>query len=285
MMERRNVNVLCLQEIKWKGSKARNIGGGCKLFYNGADGRKNGIAIVVREELAERVLEVKRVSDRLMAIKLEVKRSILNIVTAYAPQVNNSMEEKNDFGEDLDGLIESVSKQESIVLGADLNGHVGGGNIGDEEVMGMSGAGTKNKEGLMVVDFAKRTDLAIINIYFKKKDEYKVTYKSGGKSTQVDYVMCKRRNLKEMCDCKVIVNECVAKQHHMVVCKIALIVKKKKAEKKVKPKIRWWKLKDTSCQKAFRQEVTRILGGKDGLPDEWDKTAERLRKQLKLYWE
>ena len=53
--------------------------------------------------------------------------------------------------------------------------------------------------------------------------------------------------------------------------------RKRKAEK-VKPKIRWWKLKETSCQEAFRQEVTRILGGKDGLPDEWDKTAEMLRK-------
>ena len=29
----------------------------------------------------------------------------VNIVSAYAPQVNNSMEEKNDFWEDLDGLI------------------------------------------------------------------------------------------------------------------------------------------------------------------------------------
>ena len=73
MMERRNVNILWLQETKWKGSKARDIGGGCKIFYNGADGRKNGIGIVLREELAESVLEVKRVSDRLMAIKLEVK--------------------------------------------------------------------------------------------------------------------------------------------------------------------------------------------------------------------
>ena len=52
---------------------------------------------------------------------------------------------------------------------------------------------------------------------------------------------------------------------------------KKKAEK-VKPKVRWWKLKETSCQEAFRQEVTRILGGKDGLPNEWDKTAKMLRK-------
>ena len=122
---------MCLQETRWKGSKARNIGGGCKIFYNGADGRKNGIGIVLREELAESVLEVKRVSDRLMAMKLEVNGSILNIVSAYAPPVNNSMEEKNDFWEDLDGLIESISKEERIVLGADLNGHVGEGNIGD----------------------------------------------------------------------------------------------------------------------------------------------------------
>ena len=42
MMKRRNADILCLQETKWKGSKARNIGGGCKIFYNGADGKKMG---------------------------------------------------------------------------------------------------------------------------------------------------------------------------------------------------------------------------------------------------
>ena len=229
----------------------------------------------MREELAEDVLEVKRMSERLMAMKLKLKGSILNIVSAYAPQVNNSMEEKNDFGEYLDGLIETISKEEWIVLGADLNGHVGEGNVRNEEIMGRYGAGTRNKEGSMVVDFGKRMDLAIVNTYFKKKDEHRVT--SVGKSTQVDYVMCRRRNLKEMCDCKVIVNECVAKQHRMVVCKMLLMVKKKMTEK-VKPKIRWWKLKETSYQEAFRQEVTRILGGKNRLPNEWDKTTEMLRQ-------
>ena len=93
----------------------------------------------------------------------EVKGSILNIASTYAPQVNNSMEEKNDFWEDLDGLIESISKEERIVLGVDLNGHVGKGNIRDEEIMGRYGAGTKNKEGSMVVDFVKRIDLVIAN--------------------------------------------------------------------------------------------------------------------------
>ena len=89
-----------------------------------------------------------------MTMKLEAKGSILNIVNACAPQVNNNMEEKNDLWEDLDKLIESVPKQERIVLGANLYGHVGEGNIGDEEIMGRYGAGTRNKEGSMVVDFA-----------------------------------------------------------------------------------------------------------------------------------
>ena len=143
--------------------------------------------------------------DRLMAMKLEVKGSILNIVSANAPQVNNSMEERNDFWEDLDGLMESISKKERIVLGADLNGHVGKENIGDEEIIWRYGAGTRNKEGSMIVDFGKRMDFAIVNTYFKEKDEHRVAYKSGGKSTQINYVVCRRRNLRKMYDCKMIV--------------------------------------------------------------------------------
>ena len=80
-------------------------------------------------------------------------------------------------------MIDSISKEERIVLGADLNRHVSEENIGDEEIMGRYGAGTRNKKGSMVVDFGKRMDLAIFNTYFKKKDEHRVTYKSGGKST------------------------------------------------------------------------------------------------------
>ena len=122
--------------------------------------------------------------------------------------------------------------------GADINGHVGEGNIRDEEIMGSYGAGMRNKKVKMALDFAKRMDLEVVKTYFQKKDEHRVTYKSGRKNNPVDYVICRRRDLKEMCDCKVIANECVAKQHRMVVCKMVFVMKKKKAEK-VNPKIRW----------------------------------------------
>ena len=109
----------------------------------------------MRVELGENVLEVKRVSDKLMAMKLKIKGFILNIISAYAPQVNNSMEEKNDFWENRDGLIENVSKEERIILGMDFNGHVAEESIGDEGIMGRYGAGTRNKKGSIIVKLAK----------------------------------------------------------------------------------------------------------------------------------
>ena len=90
---------------------------------------------------------------------------------------------------------------------------MGEGNTDNEEIMGSYGAGKRNMEDSMVVNFAKRMDLAIVNTYFKKKDKHSVAYKSGEKSTQIDYLMCRRRDLKEMCNCKVMVNERVAKRH------------------------------------------------------------------------
>ena len=63
VMERRKVDILCVQETKWKGSKARNIGGGFKLSYHGSVGNRNGVGVILKEDYAGRVLEVRRMSD------------------------------------------------------------------------------------------------------------------------------------------------------------------------------------------------------------------------------
>ncbi|KAK3522283.1 hypothetical protein QTP86_001624, partial [Hemibagrus guttatus] len=50
---------------------------------------------------------------------------------------------------------------------------------GDEEVMGKFGVQERKLEGQMVVDFAKRMGMAVVNTYFQKREEHRVTYKSG----------------------------------------------------------------------------------------------------------
>ncbi|KAK3533567.1 hypothetical protein QTP70_023434 [Hemibagrus guttatus] len=90
-------------------------------------------------------------------------------------QVGCELEEKERFCSELDEVIESIPTGERVVIGADFNGHVGKGNTGDEEVMGKFGVKEMNLEGQMVVDFAKRMDMAVVNTYFQKREEHRVT--------------------------------------------------------------------------------------------------------------
>ena len=48
-----------------------------------------------------------------------------NVVAAYAPQTGRSQKEKDNFWEAVWKLIEGIKKTERIMLGGDLNGHVG----------------------------------------------------------------------------------------------------------------------------------------------------------------
>ncbi|KAK3528075.1 hypothetical protein QTP86_023678 [Hemibagrus guttatus] len=279
VMERRKVDILYVQETRWKGSKARSIGAGFKLFYYGVDSKRNGVGVVLKEEFVRNVVEVKRVSDRVMSLKLEIEGVMLNVVSGYAPQVGCELEEKERFWSELDEVMESIPTGERVVIGADFNGHVGEGNGGDEEVMGKFGVKERNLEGQMVVDFAKRMDMAVVNTYFQKREEHRVTYKSGGRSTQVDYILCRRGNLKEISDCKVVVGESVARQHRMVVCRMTFMVcKKKRSKREIEKKTKWWKLKKEECCEEFRQKLRQALGGQVVLPDDWETTAEVIRE-------
>ena len=47
-----------------EGSKTRELGNGFKLFYIGEDGRRNGVDIILNDEMKKGVLSVKRRSDR-----------------------------------------------------------------------------------------------------------------------------------------------------------------------------------------------------------------------------
>ena len=113
---------------------------------------------------------------------MELDGVMLNVISAYAPQMGCIREEKETFWLDLDETVEKIPRNERIVVGADLNGHVGEGNNGDEECTGRHGLGKRNNEGQAVVDFAKRRELAITNTYFVKKPSHRVTYNSGGRN-------------------------------------------------------------------------------------------------------
>ena len=147
--------MLCVQETCGKGERARCMGGRYKMWSVKVETKKDGVGIVLKKEHVDRVVELRRVTDRIICLKVELDGVMLNVISAYAPQVRCIREEKETFWLDLDETVEKIPKNERIVEGADLYGHVGEGNYGDEECIGRHGLGKRNNEGKAVVDFAK----------------------------------------------------------------------------------------------------------------------------------
>ncbi|VDP12842.1 unnamed protein product [Heligmosomoides polygyrus] len=122
LMKRRRIQVLCLQETRWKGAKAREIGEGVKLYYNGEDTKRNGVGIAVAESLKDSVAAVQRINDRIMSLRLDTregywtimslrldtKEGYWTIMSVYAPQTRCSERDKDDFYLSLEEAIRSV---------------------------------------------------------------------------------------------------------------------------------------------------------------------------------
>jgi exonuclease III len=60
-MIRWRVNILCVQEMKWKGQKAKEVEDTAfKLWYTGNTSTKNGVCIVLDKSLKDVVIDIKR---------------------------------------------------------------------------------------------------------------------------------------------------------------------------------------------------------------------------------
>ena len=72
-------------------------------------------------------------------------------------------------------------------------------------------------------DFAERMKMAVANAYFHKREEQAVAYRKGGRGKQVDCLLFRRCNLKELGECEVVTGESEARQHQMAVGRISLV--------------------------------------------------------------
>jgi len=85
-------------------------------------------------------------------------------------------------------------------------------------------------------------ELAIVNSYFKKKEEHLLTFKSGNTRTQIDYFLM-RTNGRSLCkDCNVIPSECLTMQYKLLVMDVEVRSSIRRRRTIGMYKVRWWNL-------------------------------------------
>ena len=239
-MKARKIDIAAVQEVKWTGGKARDLPDGYKLLYNGT-GKRNGVGVIVAPNLRDCVAQAHRYSDRLMAVTLDIEARRITVFSAYAPQSGCSEAEKVEFYSLLSNEFDTQPGRK-ILLG-DFNGHVG--KKADMKCHGGHGFGDRNEDGERLLDFAEQRGLVLINTYFPKRDSHLITYNSGGRDSQIDFILADRRDLKKFLDAKVIPSTNVAPQHRMLIADTRLPKPKPpKADRTQTARIKWWKLPD-----------------------------------------
>ncbi|KAG5608974.1 hypothetical protein H5410_020255 [Solanum commersonii] len=204
ILKKRKINIACVQETRWVGAKARIVDG-FKLWYSGGSRDRNGVGILVDGDLKEQVVEVRRINDRLMMVKLVIRGLGLD------------EEAKKLFYEDLDEVVRGIPNTEKIIISGDFNGHIGATSNGFDDVHGGFGFRERNGGGTSLLDFAKAFKLVIANSCFPKKENHLVTFRSSVAKTQIDYFLLRKGDRGLFKDCKVIPSENLTTQHKLLV--------------------------------------------------------------------
>ena len=117
------------------------------------------------------MFEVQRPSDRIILLKLIIRKTVYVFFSVYAPQKGRTDAEKDQFYDQLISVLAKIPPSEVLIPSGDWNGHVRSTADGYEGVHGGFGHGKHNGEGEKILEFVLAQNLIIGNTLFMKKDD------------------------------------------------------------------------------------------------------------------
>ncbi|XP_016578885.1 uncharacterized protein LOC107876486 [Capsicum annuum] len=147
-----------------------------KLWYSESESHRNIVGIFMDEDLIRQIIEVMRVSDRLVIIKLVIKGFTLHMYSVYASYVGLDKDVKARFWEALDKVVRRVPRSDKIIIVGDFNGHIGVLPGGYDDVHGVFGFGDRNGKGATLLDFARAFRPVVVNSSFPKKKDHLINF-------------------------------------------------------------------------------------------------------------
>ena len=133
-------------------------------------------------------------------------------------------------------------------------------------------------EGEKILDFCQSRELRVSNTMFKKDRERKITYKSGGAETQIDFILLRKDRELFVRDCMVIPGEACLTQHRLLKADIKVKNLKRRKKQRGDKKIKVWKLKDEETRRQFEMKVQQKNNANRG---GWKQLSENLLEAAK----
>lgn len=232
-MKEFKIQILGLSEIKMKESGIKLLQYGYTLYYSGlehTDGNKErtkeGVGIILTEELNQKVIGWKNINSKIMYVqlKMEITLTIFQIYTPIQGTDKNKMEE---FYNTLQETINEVTEDcNGIMILGDWNGRIGKDIRRGLGCMGKFGEEEINSNGKLMINFCVENDLKIGNTFCEYELEDRYTYEAeemGGKSI-IDYIVYTQDIEQMVVNVKVEREAELNTRHSLVVAKLNIQV-------------------------------------------------------------
>ena len=125
------------------------------------------VRIFLSKKWVEKVIDVTRVSDRMIAIKVLVQGMIL-LISVYAPQCSLDDSQKEDSFYDNLMNVRELGEKDTAVISGGCNGLVRSKAEDYDNQHGGYGYGVMNKERERILKFCKAMNMTVGNTLFKE---------------------------------------------------------------------------------------------------------------------
>ena len=186
---------MALQEVCFRNDRVKTLGGGdfeFRLCGKGDDTASRGVKLMMKCELSKLVMDFRRISPRVLSVDLVLCGKVMTIISVYKPQIGRNAEDKNCFYDDLSAEVHS--KNGNCIVQGDFNGHVGSSKNRNEGVHGKEGWAIQKRNRKRLMEFADSFDMVVGNTFFKKNLKKPITFKFGGNSSLIDYIVTKKKS-------------------------------------------------------------------------------------------
>ena len=165
-MVRVNINILGISKLKWTVMGEFNSDDHY-IYYCGQESlRRNGVAQIVNKRVQNAKLGCNLKNDRMISVCFQGNPFSITVIQVYAPTSNAEEAEVEWCYEDLQDLLELITKKDVLFIRGEWNAEVGSQEKPEET--GKFGLEVQNETGQSLVEFCQENTLVIANTLFQQ---------------------------------------------------------------------------------------------------------------------
>ena len=187
-MENYKIDILGVSEMRWTGQGRMDSRGKTVLYSGKEQHHTHGVGIFLSKTAAQTLVSWKPINERIIMARFHTRHAKVTVVQVYAPTEVAADSEKDEFYDQLQGVIDEIPSFDIKLVMGDLNAKLGSDRRGIPSSIGPHGSADDiNDNGERLLSLCSTSGLSIGNTFFKHKRIHKKTWTSPDGNTSNEF--------------------------------------------------------------------------------------------------